>query len=53
MQGAEFEKAGAAAAGGEAGAGYLGEDREFRQGRVVSFEAVVWQVQPPFPRPPV
>jgi len=36
MQGADFEEAGSAAAGGEAGAGTLGEDREFAQGTVVS-----------------
>ena len=35
----------AASAGGEAGAGYLGEDREFHQGRVVSFAAAVWPVR--------
>jgi len=45
MQGADFEEAGAASAGGEAGAGCLGEDREFHHGRVVSLAAVVWQVQ--------
>jgi len=45
MQGADFEEAGAATAGGEAGAGYLGEDREFRNGRVVSLAAVFPQVQ--------
>jgi len=37
------EKQGVASAGGEAGARYLGEDREFHQGRVVSLAAVVWQ----------
>jgi len=45
MQGANFEEAGAASAGEEACAGYLGEDREFHPGRVVSLAAFVWQVQ--------
>jgi len=36
---------GSVAAGGEVGAGYLGEDREFHHGRVVSLAAVVRQVQ--------
>jgi len=43
MQRAAFEEVGAAYAGGEAGAGTLGEDREFHPGRVVSLAAVVWQ----------
>jgi len=45
MQRGNFEEAGAAFVGGEAGAGYLREDREFRHERVVSLAAVVWQVQ--------
>ena len=43
MQGADFEEAGVASAGGEAGAGTLGEDREFHHGRVVFLAATVWQ----------
>jgi len=43
MKGADLEKAGAATAGREAGAGILGEEDEVYHGRVVSFEAVVWQ----------
>ena len=43
IQGADFEEAGAATAGGESGAGYLGEDREFHQRRVVPLKASVWQ----------
>ena len=45
MQRAAFEEVGAAYAGGEAGAGTLGEHREFHQRRVVSLAAAVWQVQ--------
>ena len=45
MQGADFEEAGTAAAGEEAGAETLGEDLEFHQGRMVPIAAVVWEVQ--------
>jgi len=45
MKGADLEEAGAATASREAGAGILGEDGEFHQGRVVSLAAVIWQVQ--------
>ena len=45
MQGLDFEEVDAASAGEEAGAGTLGEDREFHQGRVVSLAAGVRQVQ--------
>jgi hypothetical protein len=44
MQGVDFEEAGASSVGGGAGTGYLGEDRESHQGRVVSLAAGVWQV---------
>ena len=39
VPGADSEETDAASAGGEAGAGYLGEDREFHQRRVVSLAA--------------
>jgi hypothetical protein len=45
IQGVDFEGAGAAPAGVEAGTGILGEVCEFHHGRVVSLAAGVWQVQ--------
>ena len=45
MQGGSFKKEDIATVGGKARVGYLGEDREYHQGRVGSFAAAVWQVQ--------